>query len=352
LLKQSLKPAAEEGIFTFRGFHAVWHPTPFNEPDVNTDQKIWLSVVIPVHDGERWLAETLQSVAIQAEPGIECVVIDSSPGSRTLDLVHSFSDRLNMRIFKRQDLDNWRSKTNFGFEQARGRFVSMLHQDDYWLPGRANALRSLIAATPDAAMFLHPSRFVNESGKHLGVWRCPLPSGDGPVDRQMMLERLLVQNFISVPSPAIRRSAFLASGAIDEALWYTGDWDLYLKIAAAGAVVYHDEPLSCFRIHSQSMTMTGSRDANAFASQMMTVLGKHITALEEPARSRVFRLAMASIRVNTSLAEASGGSLRPLWGAASSLMALGPRGLAAYLRDSRLAERLTPRIRARLSGGL
>ena len=74
----------------------------------------WLSVVIPVHDGKRWLGETLDSVVVQNDPDIECLVIDSSPGDSTLDLVRTYSDRLNFRIFKRQDLGNWRLKTNFG----------------------------------------------------------------------------------------------------------------------------------------------------------------------------------------------------------------------------------------------
>ncbi len=318
---------------------------------VSGKQDIWLSVVIPVHDGERWLSETLDSVAIQSEPGIECLVIDSSPGEGTLDLVRTYQDRLNLRVFKRRDLDNWRTKTNFGFEQAQGRHVSMLHQDDFWMPGRVAALKSWIAARPDAAMFLHPSYFVNENGRQLGVWRCPLRSGT-PTDSRTMIERLLVQNFISVPAPAISREHFLRAGGIDESLWYTGDWDLYLKIAASGEVIYHDEPLSCFRIHGQSMTMTGSRDSSAFASQMLGVMRKHVEKLDEPARSRVLKLALASIDVNIGLAEANGGSLKPLLSAAVSLAGLGPVGLARYMRDSRIVDRLTPRLRARLSGGL
>jgi GT2 family glycosyltransferase len=319
---------------------------------VSSNQVPWLSVVIPVHNGERWLGETLDSVAIQNEAGIECIVIDSSPGEGTLDLVRSYGERLNLRIFKRTDLDNWRTKTNFGFSEARGAFVCMLHQDDFWLPGRIAALKRWIAQRPDAAMFLHPSYFVNENGKRLGLWSCPLPGGDAPVQPLMMIERLLVQNFISVPAPAIRRDVFLAVGGIDETLWYTGDWDLYLKIAAAGPVLYRDDALTCFRIHGQSMTMTGSRDSSVFATQMMTVMQKHVGRLDEPVRSRILKLALASIRMNTGLAEANGGSFKPLLGAMASLAALGPAAWAQYMRDSRIVERLTPRLRARFSGGL
>jgi glycosyltransferase involved in cell wall biosynthesis len=138
----------------------------------------WLSVVIPVHDGERWLSDALQSLVAQEQSDtIDCVVVDSSPGEGTAALVSSYRDRLRIRIFRRPDLEHWRSKTNFGFEQALATHVSMLHQDDFWLPGKASVMRAWMKAEPHAVMYLHPSIVVDERGKALGTWTCPLPVG-------------------------------------------------------------------------------------------------------------------------------------------------------------------------------
>src|SRR5207244_2105039 len=111
------------------------------------------------------------------------------------------------------------------------------------------AVAGWIAADPAAAMHLHAAQIVDERGKRLSLWRCPLPAGDRPVPAQQMLTRLLVQNFIAVPTPTIRREAFLQVGGLDETLWYTADWDLYLKLSSAGAVYYHPDLLASFRIH-------------------------------------------------------------------------------------------------------
>src|SRR5262249_923905 len=147
--------------------------------------------------------------------------------------------RLSMRFFKRPDLGHWRSKTNFGFGEARAAHVCMLHQDDFWLPGRAAAVRQWTQAAPQIAVHLHPAQFVDADRRRLGLWTWPLPADGAPIDRELLLARLLVQNFVSVPTPTIRRDVFLAVGGIDETLWYTGDWDLYLKLAAAGPFAYH-----------------------------------------------------------------------------------------------------------------
>ena len=57
-----------------------------------------------------------------------------------------------------------------------------------------------------------------------------------------------------------------------------------------------------------------------------------------------------SLRRNVSLAAASGGSPKALVEAAGNVFALGPIGMRLYLRDSRLCERVVPRLRARMMG--
>jgi glycosyltransferase involved in cell wall biosynthesis len=306
---------------------------------------------MPTHQGERWLGATLESLALQTEQGFECIVIDSSPDDATLALARSYADRLTMRFFKRPDLDHWRSKTNFGFEQARAEHVCMLHQDDYWLPGRAAAVRAWIGAAPHIAVHLHPSRFVDAAGRRLGVWSCPLPADGAVIPRELLLSRLLVQNFISVPAPTIRRDAFQGVGGIDEQLWYTGDWDLYLKLAQAGAFAYHRQVLSCFRIHGESLTMSGRRDPRDFEDQMRSVLEAHIDSIAPALRPAILRKALASIRINSTLAAPKGNPVSSAVRTTGLILGLGPRQSFEYLRDSRLMQRVCPRVRAGLAGG-
>lgn len=311
----------------------------------------FLTVVMPVHGGERWIGTTLDSLAAEAADDVEIVVIDSSPDPGTAEIVMRYADRLSLELLARPDLANWRTKTNFGVEHARASHVCMLHQDDLWLPGRIAAIRGWIESAPEAALHLAPTMIVDLNGHALGIWRCPLPA-DAAAPAALVLERLLVQNFIAVPTPVFRRDAWLACNGLDVDLWYTADWDLWLKLASHGPVHYHDVVTAGFRIHGSSLTMTGSRDPADFESQMRIVLDRHFGRLA-PARSApVGRAAQASIQVNVALAAASGGGFGVLGKAASRLFLLGPRGLHRYLRDSRLFERLVPRLRAKLSGAL
>lgn len=313
--------------------------------------KPFLTVVMPVHCGEQWIVPTLDSLAAEAADDVEVVVIDGSPDKGTADIVMRYASRLRIELLPRQDLDNWRTKTNFAVEQARADHVCMLHQDDLWLPGRLAAIRRWIAAAPEAVLHLAPTSIIDQAGRPLGTWRCPLPA-DSDLTQQLVLERLLVQNFIAAPTPVFRRDAWLACGGLDLDLWYTADWDIWLKLASRGAVRYHDTATAAFRIHGNSLTMTGSRDPADFEAQMRIVLDRHMGRLVPERSAPVGRAARASIRINVALAAASAGGLGALARAGGQLLALGPVGLYRYLRDSRIVERVLPRLRARLSGAL
>jgi hypothetical protein len=136
---------------------------------------------------------------------------------------------------------------------------------------------------------------------------------------------------------------------LDENLWYTADWDMWLKLAALGPVYYHDTVTVGFRIHGASQTVTGSRDTGDFAQQMQIVLDRHLDTLGGGSTG-VERAARASIAVNTALAAASTGDVGSLLRAAGRVLGLGPSGIHRYLRDSRILERVAPRIRAKLTG--
>jgi hypothetical protein len=210
--------------------------------------------------------------------------------------------------------------------------------------------RSWIESAPDAALHVSPAKIVDAEGKPLGLWRAPF-AAEGEIDPARFVSRLLVQNFIGLPGVIFRKDAWLATGGMDPNLWYTGDWDVWLKLARLGPVMNHREATACFRIHGGSQTITGSRDLADFEEQMQIVLARHLPALAEKGGC-VARLGSASIAINCALAAAAAGDYRRLLGAVWRLAALGPLGLGRYLRDSRIVERLLPRLRARMAGAL
>ena len=91
-------------------------------------------------------------------------------------------------------------------------------------------MKQLIDQFPEVDFFLHSSKFIDVKGNYLGPWKCPLPVFPKIINSKLMTERLLIQNFISITAPIIKREVAQKVGGLDETLWYTADWDLWLKI--------------------------------------------------------------------------------------------------------------------------
>lgn len=290
----------------------------------------------------------MNSIAAEAAQDVEVLLIDGSPTAATRDIAQRYADRVRLRVFERCDLTSWHSKTNFGVETAESSHICWLGVDDLWLAGRAAAVRSWIDAAPEAPLHLAPSAIIDQGGRRLGVWRCPL-AANRELPPALVMERLLIQNFVAAPAPVFRRDAWLDCGGLDGNLWYTADWDMWLKLAARGPVYYHDEVTIGFRIHGGSLTVTGSRDAQDFAQQMRTVLNRHLGKIGGRAQD-IEPAARASIAVNAALASASAGDLSALLRAAAQVLRLGPAGIRRYVRDSRIVDRVAPRMRAKLAG--
>lgn len=307
----------------------------------------WLSVVIPTYNGARYIADALRSVACQGGTDIELVVVDDGSTDATLEVVRGFEGRLPLRIVTPGRIGNWVTMTNIGLREARAEWASLLHQDDLWLPRRLERIRAEVRDAT-GALVLHDAEFVGPDQRPLGRWRCPLRAGT--VQRSDFLERLLVQNFIAIPSPVFRKEAVLATGGMDERLWYTADWDLWLRLGAMGPVRFVAEALAGFRIHAESQTLGRAVRDGEMEAQLTTVLERHRGVLQASHRSRarVIAAARASIAVNAALAGASRGERIP-WGTllrtVAQLAAAG--GAWRYARDSRIVERVLARLRAR-----
>jgi hypothetical protein len=307
----------------------------------------WLSVIVPTYNGGPVLAEALESLLREADAGVEVVAVDDGSTDDTPDVLARYAGRLSLTVVRRR-VGNWVANTNHGLGLARGVYACVLHQDDYWLPGRLAAVRQQLAATPDVTLLLTQARFVGLDGAALGIWRCPLP-GYRPLPPRLTVERLLIQNFVAVPAAVFRREAALAAGGLDEALWYTADWDLWLKLAAAGETVYLPRPLAAFRIHAESQTATRSRSADDFRQQYEVVPGRYAPAWDARdgrTREAVRRAGRAATEINLALAAAYHRQPIAWRRVLAAVAALGPDAWHRLLRDSRLAERLTARVRA------
>jgi glycosyltransferase involved in cell wall biosynthesis len=89
-----------------------------------------VSVIVPVYNGERFLAFTLQSIFDQDYRPLEGVVIDDGSTDGTAEIARSFAE---VRYLY-QSNQGVAVARNAGLEAARGEFIAFLDADDLWAP--------------------------------------------------------------------------------------------------------------------------------------------------------------------------------------------------------------------------
>lgn len=313
----------------------------------------WLSILIPTYNGAAYLRDALDSILAQQDPGVECIAVDDGSSDNTLEILEQYRGRLSMAVMARPRTGNWVANTNLALEHASAPFACLLHQDDVWQPDRLATMRDAVAAYPSVNLFLHPAWFIDGHGRRLGRWGCPLPKAPSLLDSEMILPRLLVQNFIAIPAPMFRIETARQVGGLDESLWYTADWDFWLKLSAVGRTVCLPQRLACFRVHPEAQTNRRSIDIADYRRQHEVVLERHLPKLAiggHGSRS-VRRGAELSIAVNAALAGRYHGERLRMADLAAAAWRAWPLGLWRYLRCARLWERVSARLKALRRGG-
>lgn len=311
----------------------------------------WLSVIIPTFNGATYIRESLESVYGQNDSGIECILIDDGSTDKTLAIARSFTNRLNLRIVEGAARGSWIAGTNDGLRIATAPFACFLHQDDYWLPGRSRHMKALIDAQPNCSLYLHPVEFRDHRGGYLGRWTCPLPS-DVSLEDRFVLPRLTVQCFTAINGPIFRTDLAIERGLLDPRLWYTADWDFWIRLARGQRTAYCPKVLAAFRVHSQSLTVQGSKQSSDFRWQLESVVERCLADRPEEDPDVVSR-AHLSVQFNIAIATAySGEGYRPLLRALIALLRRGPYYWGRFFRDTRLHERVGARLHALVRGAL
>jgi glycosyltransferase involved in cell wall biosynthesis len=118
-----------------------------------------VSVVVAVRDGERYLAETLDSILGQSVPPGEVVVVDDGSTDSTPAVLEPYAGRVRIVA---QDPEGVAAALNRGVSASTGELLAFLDADDVWPPTSLECRVARLAA-PDRpeAVFGRIAQFVS-----------------------------------------------------------------------------------------------------------------------------------------------------------------------------------------------
>ena len=197
-----------------------------------------VSVVIPVYNGERFLAEALGSVFAQDYQPLEVVVVDDGSTDGSARLAWGFAGV----VYAHQANAGPAAAHNRGARLARGDFLAFLDADDVWAPDKLTRQVGHLGSHPELLFVVGLFRYFLEPGH-------ALPPGFNPG----LLGRDLVGRITG--TLVARREAFEQVGLFnpdsrvaEDVDWFARAKDLGVPMAVVPHVVLHK------RIHDRNLS--------------------------------------------------------------------------------------------------
>jgi glycosyltransferase involved in cell wall biosynthesis len=236
---------------------------------------------MPVYQGREHLANAIESVLAQTFDRFELLVVDDGSTDGSSEIARAYAERDPRVHYRRQENAGQGAARNAGLEAARGEAVAFLDQDDLWLPDRLTRQLPLM----DDTTVVYSDTYILRDGGSDREERFSDHLAGRPVPATF--ESLILGNTIPVLTALVPRRLVIAHGGFtaDPALQGVDDYDLWLRLAAAGATFsYVPEALAVYRVHSAAM----SADQVGMASARLALFEK-LAAQETGNQVKTFR---------------------------------------------------------------
>lgn len=236
-----------------------------------------LSVVIPAHNAEPFLAATLDSIGRQTTRASEVIVVDDGSDDLTARIAegHRFPDGTSPRVIRSHRRQGVAAARNRGAHAATGEWIGLCDADDLWHPERIGQVLAAGAAQPDAlaiatgstgfaltsdrpALAGHPragmvSHWVETDDVATLVELVPAtPASTTP--REVTLSDLQQDIMFATTTVCYRREAWALAGGC--AVWnhLADDYVLNVSIATLGRILALPEPHVFYRVRPASLS--------------------------------------------------------------------------------------------------
>lgn len=209
-----------------------------------------VSIALATFNGEKFLAQQMDSLLAQDYSNFEIVVSDDGSTDSTWQLLERYAAH-DQRIHLLPHNGNRGVIQNFFrcFSACHGDLISPCDQDDIWYPSKT---RRLVETMSDALLVYCNSRLIDSKDR---------PTGATMADTFNMIQGndprpFLFSNSVFGHAMMFRKYILSGQGAITTGVPH--DWWLAFVAANLGRIIYLDEVLVDYRRHEMSVTQVAA----------------------------------------------------------------------------------------------
>ncbi len=222
-----------------------------------------VSVLVPCYNAERFIADTLRSVAAQTYQPIEIVVVDDGSTDRSCEIVQSLAVP-NLKLVVQENRGQT-AALNAAMAHATGEFVQFLDADDLISPRKIELQMARLAAHPGCVASAAWGRFFDVPEQTRldveSVWR-DMESLDWLAESRVTGLGMMFPALWLVPMSLVK-----SIGPWDESLTLNNDAEYFTRVLLASDGVIFCRGAMCYYRSGISGSLSGHKSAAAWRSQ-------------------------------------------------------------------------------------
>jgi glycosyltransferase involved in cell wall biosynthesis len=230
-----------------------------------------VSVIMAVHNEERFLAEAIESVLAQRFTDWELIVSDDGSTDATPTIARSFAERDpgRIRVLRSEQNQGKPFALNRALAIRRGELIAWLDGDDVMLSDKLERQVAALDSDRDAAGCSHDAEmFDSDSGRVIGRFSrvangTPLRSGG--------IEMWFDPTYRMLPSATMIRSSLCPPHGFDERLRFTNDWLFDIEVFRQGGCIAIDDVLVRYRRHADNFTTRAEQSGASYEEGLMAM---------------------------------------------------------------------------------
>ena len=207
----------------------------------------FVSVILPVHNGEEHLAAAIDSILRQTHANFELIVLDDGSTDRSAAIAAGFDDA-RIRLVRNERNLGIVATLNKALELARAEFVARMDADDIADPRRFEMQVARLLSDPDVALLGTGITFIDTQGRSCGAPRRPA-IGPG-----FVRWRLLRGTCLFHPTLMINRARAAGNARYSEEFPHAEDYELCLRLSRRHRLDNLPEHLLQQRLHPGSIS--------------------------------------------------------------------------------------------------
>lgn len=210
-----------------------------------------VTVLMPVYNAARYLAEAVDSILAQTYRDFDFVIVNDGSTDRSQQVLERYAQRDGrIKLISRANTGIV-GALNDGLAECRGEYVARMDADDIAMPDRLAVQLQFMDRHPEVVAY--GSRVIG-----IDPYGCELFRSEHKADHEAIDAELLngVGWAIVHPAAVLRREAVEAVGRYRQQFQWVEDLDLFLRLSERGQLANAEAFLLNYRQHTESVNRT------------------------------------------------------------------------------------------------